>query len=370
MTGSKITKVWAREVLDSRGNPTVEAEIWTSGLKVTAIAPSGASTGIHEAMEVRDGGRRYGGKGVTQAVENVRTKIAPKLIGMDVRKLALIDQAMIDLDESARNRVCGAEIESFSSAGQAFKNAGIQAAMSEDYSVFVHLFDARRVLIAQRDRYPGRGLFPTSQWRPGDALADTYYLRIPPDLAKPADLSIDVGLYRAAHGSRLRVLDADGKAVGDSISLGQISVRPASCAREIKPVQQRFADHIALQGYNLDHQTVRPGETIHLTLFWRADGIPEADYTVFTHLLGAGDAMLGQEDAPPWGGEAPTSTWTAGRTLCDTYALTVRDDAPAGDARLVVGLYNPATMERLSPLGPDGLPHGDSILLGTVQIGP
>ncbi|QLH75486.1 MAG: phosphopyruvate hydratase [Methanomassiliicoccales archaeon] len=98
MTGSKITKVWAREVLDSRGNPTVEAEIWTSGLKVTAIAPSGASTGIHEAMEVRDGGRRYGGKGVTQAVENVRTKIAPKLIGMDVRKLALIDQAMIDLD--------------------------------------------------------------------------------------------------------------------------------------------------------------------------------------------------------------------------------------------------------------------------------
>ncbi|MGQ9683714.1 MAG: glycosyltransferase family 39 protein [Anaerolineae bacterium] len=245
-----------------------------------------------------------------------------------------------------------------------------QAAMSEDYSVFVHLFDGRRVLIAQRDRYPGRGLFPTSQWRPGDALADTYYLRIPPDLAKPRDLCIEVGLYRAANGSRLRVLDADGKAAGDSIALGRISVRPASCAREIRPVQQRFADHIILQGYNLDRQTVRPGETIHLTLFWRAEGIPEADYTVFTHLLGAGDAMLGQEDAPSWSGEAPTSTWTAGRTFCDTYALTVRDDAPAGDARLVVGLYNPATMERLSPLGPDGLPQGDSILLGSVQIGP
>ncbi|MCE5295869.1 MAG: phosphopyruvate hydratase [Euryarchaeota archaeon] len=98
MVGHKITKVWAREVLDSRGNPTVEAEIWTSSVKVTAIAPSGASTGTHEALELRDGGKRYAGKGVTKAVENVRGKIAPTLVGMDVRKLAAIDQAMIDRD--------------------------------------------------------------------------------------------------------------------------------------------------------------------------------------------------------------------------------------------------------------------------------
>jgi enolase len=98
MVGNKVTKVWAREVLDSRGNPTVEAEIWTSSVKVTAIAPSGASTGTHEALELRDGGLRFAGKGVTKAVENVRNKIAPKLIGMDIRKLAMIDQAMIDLD--------------------------------------------------------------------------------------------------------------------------------------------------------------------------------------------------------------------------------------------------------------------------------
>ena len=65
---SRIEKVWAREVLDSRGNPTVEAEITVSGHRITAIAPSGASTGSWEAHELRDGGRRYGGKGVLKAV--------------------------------------------------------------------------------------------------------------------------------------------------------------------------------------------------------------------------------------------------------------------------------------------------------------
>jgi enolase len=84
MTGYKITKVWARQVLDSRGNPTVEAEIHTSSIKASAIAPSGASTGTHEVMELRDGGKRYLGKGVGKAVENVRTVVDKRLRGMDV----------------------------------------------------------------------------------------------------------------------------------------------------------------------------------------------------------------------------------------------------------------------------------------------
>jgi enolase len=98
MTGYKITKVWARQVLDSRGNPTVEAEISTSSLKVSAIAPSGASTGTHEATELRDGGKRYAGKGVGKAVDNVRTLLDKRLRGMDVRRLEDIDLAMIELD--------------------------------------------------------------------------------------------------------------------------------------------------------------------------------------------------------------------------------------------------------------------------------
>lgn len=94
----KIERVWAREVLDSRGNPTVEAEILVKGHRITAIAPSGASTGSFEAHELRDGGKRYGGKGVLNAVENVRTEISNALTGMDAGDLRGIDEAMIELD--------------------------------------------------------------------------------------------------------------------------------------------------------------------------------------------------------------------------------------------------------------------------------
>ncbi len=98
MSELTITRVWSREVLDSRGNPTVEAQVETDAVVVTAIAPSGASTGTFEALELRDGDTRYGGKGVQKAVRNVRELISPRLKGMDVSDLKAIDAAMIELD--------------------------------------------------------------------------------------------------------------------------------------------------------------------------------------------------------------------------------------------------------------------------------
>lgn len=95
-----ITDVYAREVLDSRGNPTVEVEVFTeSGAFGAALVPSGASTGEYEAVELRDGDKdRYLGKGVLRAVENVNDVIAPELIGMDVTRQNVIDTIMIELD--------------------------------------------------------------------------------------------------------------------------------------------------------------------------------------------------------------------------------------------------------------------------------
>ena len=96
---SAIEQVIAREVLDSRGNPTVEAEVMLdSGSRGRAISPSGASTGIHEAVELRDGDARYGGKGVARAVANVNVEIADALEGLDALDQRAIDFTMIDLD--------------------------------------------------------------------------------------------------------------------------------------------------------------------------------------------------------------------------------------------------------------------------------
>jgi len=105
-----ITEIYAREVLDSRGNPTVEVEVYTeSGAFGRAIVPSGASTGEHEAVELRDGDKtRYLGKGVTKAVENVNEIIASELIGYDVTNQVGIDHAMIALDGTPNKSKLGA----------------------------------------------------------------------------------------------------------------------------------------------------------------------------------------------------------------------------------------------------------------------
>ncbi len=105
----EITQIKAREVIDSRGNPTVEADVTLAdGSFGTAMVPSGASTGEREAMELRDGGKRYLGKGVLKAVANVNTEIADALMGKDASDQRAIDTAMIDLDGTANKERLGA----------------------------------------------------------------------------------------------------------------------------------------------------------------------------------------------------------------------------------------------------------------------
>lgn len=104
-----IQKIVARQIFDSRGNPTVEVDVHTEwGHLGRAAVPSGASTGVHEAVELRDGGKAYHGKGVTQAVQNVNEVIAPELLGHDVRDQVGIDHLMLKLDGTPNKEKLGA----------------------------------------------------------------------------------------------------------------------------------------------------------------------------------------------------------------------------------------------------------------------
>jgi enolase len=106
---SIIVDIFARQIFDSRGNPTVEVDVVTeNGILGRAAVPSGASTGEHEAVELRDGGTDYVGKGVQKAIDNVNGEIADELIGMSVFEQNLIDQAMIDLDGTKNKSRLGA----------------------------------------------------------------------------------------------------------------------------------------------------------------------------------------------------------------------------------------------------------------------
>ena len=124
-----ILHVFAREIMDSRGNPTVEAEVFLEdGAHGTAGVPSGASTGVHEAHELRDGGDRYQGKGVLKAVENVNEEIADELVGFEADDQRLIDHAMIALDGTENKSRLGANAilgVSIAAAKAAAQSAGL-----------------------------------------------------------------------------------------------------------------------------------------------------------------------------------------------------------------------------------------------------
>ena len=107
---SSIVDIVAREILDSRGNPTVEADVLLeSGAMGRAAVPSGASTGSREAIELRDGdARRYGGKGVLRAIESVNTEISEAIVGLDASEQAFIDKTLVDLDGTENKSRLGA----------------------------------------------------------------------------------------------------------------------------------------------------------------------------------------------------------------------------------------------------------------------
>ncbi|TMF99945.1 MAG: phosphopyruvate hydratase, partial [Chloroflexi bacterium] len=130
MGGSAIRSVRAREILDSRGNPTVAVRVTlANGVGAKATVPSGASTGMHEAVELRDGDpSRYGGKGVLTAVANVNDKIAPKVIGMPADDQRTIDDTLIALDGTPNKAKLGANAilgVSLAVAHAAAENAGV-----------------------------------------------------------------------------------------------------------------------------------------------------------------------------------------------------------------------------------------------------
>ena len=130
MSSTTITTVIARQVLDSRGNPTLEAEVFLQdGTRGRAIVPSGASTGEHEALELRDGDKsKYGGKGVLKAVENVNKKIAPALIGLDSTDQLKVDAMQLKLDGTKTKKNLGANAilgVSLATAQAAAKSVGL-----------------------------------------------------------------------------------------------------------------------------------------------------------------------------------------------------------------------------------------------------
>ena len=159
---SIIKKIHAREVLDSRGNPTVEVDITTEDGVFRAMTPSGASAGQHEALELRDGDEsRYFGKGVLKAVDNVNKKIAPKLIDLDCIHQETIDNIMLKLDGTENKDTFGANAilpvsMAVTKAGAAAKNLPIYQYIGEMFGVIPHMLPVPMCNVINGGKHAGQ----------------------------------------------------------------------------------------------------------------------------------------------------------------------------------------------------------------------
>jgi 4-amino-4-deoxy-L-arabinose transferase-like glycosyltransferase len=147
---------------------------------------------------------------------------------------------------------------------------------------------------------------------------------------------------------------------------------PNAFQETMTPQPARFSDGLRLNGFRLGNgqsPLVTPaGEDIALTLVWYAERPPALAYTVFTHLVGPDGALWGQWDNPPVWGAYPTTEWAAGETIFDQYLIPVKENAPPGKYRLLVGFYDPVTGARLPVLDAQGQTTGDSVQLDQAII--
>ena len=243
-----------------------------------------------------------------------------------------------------------------------------RAPMEHNYSVFVHLLGENELIVGQGDSYPGRGLFPTTVWKPSDAIADTYIVPVSPTTFSPTRARLEVGLYRVETGERLLVRDRAGRELGDNVGFGDILIRAEPRDGIPNPLDYRFGKGIALIGYDLDRTALPAGDTLHLTLYWKCLAPVGRNYTVFTHVLGPGDAIWAQKDSWPMDGAAPTGGWRVGQIVEDRYELVVKPETPEGVYDLEIGLYLAETGERLPVVGPGGGPPDSRVLLNRVRV--
>jgi hypothetical protein len=219
-----------------------------------------------------------------------------------------------------------------------------------DYDVHLTLGDATLYAGA-----PVHGTYPTSSWTAGEVVADRYGLRLPLDMPT-GDFPLRLRLEEAETGQ------------SQPLDLGVVSVLDTERVFDVSPISHlltaTLGGQVQLLGYDISAETVALGETLTLTLYWRALIEMDESYTVFTHLLAPDGSLTGQRDNPPAGGTYPTSLWLAGEVVADVYEIPIRADAAPGAHRLEVGMYVAETGARL----PIDETSDDAVLLQEVTV--
>ncbi len=213
--------------------------------------------------------------------------------------------------------------------------------------------------VAKLDTWPGGGNGATTQWTPGVIYADTYSLQVARTATWPSVLSLEVAMWRAHPEAPMLLTTAAGAPL-ESVKFPVARVTRTELLQPEPPVQldTAFDRGLDLVGYAAVPNTTTAAGPLSLTLYWHLDltaDPPPVAYTVFLHLVSATGALaMEPADAPPLNGDWPTTAWLPGATVTDTHLIALPADLPPGRYDLRLGLYDPATGDRLPAFRPDG----------------
>ena len=224
--------------------------------------------------------------------------------------------------------------------------------MAEDFSVYIRLFDAQGNIVAKWNAFPGRGLYPTRLWQPGEIIVDSYRVPVAAD-ARAGVGRVEVGLFHRVPLENLVARDPKGQTVTPTIARFKIGGGSSDVQIE-NPVRYEFADKIALVGYRIEST----GGLMRVRLYWQGRAIMSEDYTVFVHLVDARGKLIAQKDDQPQQGAYPTSFWDVGEIIADEYTLAMPNEFAPGNTKIEIGLYRAGDGTRLPVQG-----GGDSVIL-------
>ncbi len=238
--------------------------------------------------------------------------------------------------------------------------------IGQNLIVFNHLLDANASQHGGADRVP-QLYYTTLLWVPGEIVSDAYDVPVVA-AAPPGVYWLDVGLYPSAQPTFSLPLFENGQPLDrNSVRLGPLKVGgpppgvTVVASQSEESINLSFGGQITLLGYSPAELRIDNCQ-LSITLYWRADTIPPADYTVFIHLLDPQDNLAAQFDSPPAAGAYPTSLWDPGEIIADAHRLS---DLPPGRYTLQIGLYRPDTGERLAvPDSADG-----AVKLTEIEVG-
>lgn len=256
--------------------------------------------------------------------------------------------------------------------------------IGQDLAMYVHVYDVRGELIGQWDAFTGNGLYPTRLWQPNEIIVDEYRVPVQVPDAYPPIGRIEVGMAHVGDSNVLPARNPQGQTITPSLAqfkFSQPTGLPAA-ARVVLGEQfnlvnigvgaRRGTQEIALDENSAQTVSLKPGDVLIVRVMLQARQIPDADYTLFAHLVDASGNIVAQRDAQPQNNTYPTSLWNANEQTSDNLEMTVPRDAAAGKHTLEFGMYRASDLQRLPIKGAEwGIwrVEGDH-LVAPVEIAP